>query len=53
MAREKLWYKIRLDNGIENVLLATVKSKGLAVLTLNYYKTVYPEDRHFRVWMEA
>ena len=52
MAKDRKWYRIYLDNSQEEVLLATVNSKGLANLTLNYYKTVYPEDRHFKLWME-
>lgn len=50
MAAQKQWYKIYLNNGIETTLIATIRSKGLACLTLNYFKTVYPEDRNFKVW---
>jgi len=52
MARDRKWYRIFLDNSREEILLATVNSKGLANLTLNYYKTVYPEDRLFKLRME-
>ena len=52
MARDRKWYRIFLDYSREEILLATVNSKGLANLTLNYYKTVYPEDRLFKLRME-
>lgn len=47
---QKTWYEIWLDNGIEKILLAKVRSPGLASLTVDYYRTVYPEDRKFKVW---
>ena len=52
MAKNRKWYRIFLDNSREEVLLATVSSKGLACLTLNFFKTVYPEDRLFKLRME-
>lgn len=52
MSREKQWYKIFLDNGLEVRLIATVKSKGLCYLTINYLRTVYPEERKFKLWFE-
>ena len=52
MARERKWYRIFLDNSREEVLIATVSSKGLACLALNFFKTVYPEDRLFKLRME-
>lgn len=50
----KTWYKIYLDNSgpDRRILIATVKSQGLCNLALNYFKTIYPEDRLFRVWAE-
>jgi hypothetical protein len=52
VSREKQWYKIFLDNGLEVRLIATVKSKGLCYLTINYLRTVYPEERKFKLWFE-
>ena len=52
MANNRKWYRIFLDNALEEVLLATVNSKGLAYLTLNFLKTVYPEERLFKLRIE-
>ena len=55
MAREKLWYKIFLDdgfNGNEPQVIARVKSKGLVYLTINFLRTVYPEDQRYKLWFE-
>lgn len=42
---KKIWYKIYLIKDNEKILLAQVKSKGLAYSTKQLYDNIYKNDK--------
>jgi len=48
----KQWYKIYLNNGQGTRVIATVHSKGLAILVFQHLETIYPRERHFLLTLE-
>ena len=45
---KKVWYEIKLTNNIDNYeeVIAKVKSKGLANITLNNFKNIYDKTNY-------